>query len=57
MRAFHDLYLFYTGNMVCLNGIEPSHMASEATALSSELQAQIYTYNIITNSLEICKRL
>lgn len=28
--------------LVCLNGIEPSHMASEATALSAELQALIY---------------
>ena len=28
--------------VVCLNGIEPSHMASEATALSAELQAHLH---------------
>ena len=46
---FFGGHLFCSTSMVCLNGIEPSHMASEATALSSELQAQIHAYNIIEN--------
>ncbi len=29
-------------NLVHLSGIEPPHMASEATALSTELQAHIH---------------
>ena len=52
--------------LVRLSGIEPPHMASEATALSTELQAHIKgsaskmlypTNNIISKTLEICKRL
>ena len=39
--------------MECLNGIEPSHMASEANALSAELQA--HYIKIIPDSIEICK--
>lgn len=38
-------------HMVRLTGVEPAHMASEATALSTELQAQIiYKYYYIKNS-------
>ena len=47
--------------LVRLTGIEPAHTASEADALSPELQAHINknTYNniIIAKTLEICKHL
>lgn len=35
--------------MVRLTGIEPAHMASEANALSPELQAHIYYIYYIKN--------
>ena len=42
--------------LVRLTGVEPAHMASEATALSTELQAHIITLtNIIAQTLEIFK--
>lgn len=40
--------------IICLNGIEPSHAASEAAALSTELQAHFSTF-IIPYPLEKCK--
>ena len=44
--------------LVRLTGVEPAHTASEADALSTELQALFLSYHIIiSKSLEICKRL
>lgn len=47
--------------MVRLTGVEPAHTASEAAALSTELQAHIkcrikHTIDIITEKLRFCKR-
>ncbi len=42
--------------MVRLNGIEPSHMASEATALSTELQAHIISLQDFTSKNPIILR-
>ena len=41
------------GFVVPLTGVEPAHMASEANALSAELQA--HYIKIIPDSIEICK--
>ena len=37
--------------LVRLTGVEPAHMASEATALSTELQAHKYLLLIITDDI------